>query len=210
MASFPSLTCFWDCHPHTHTAQTLSQDPSPGGHGCACLTWKGPRILPSLTRPPPLPGSHSSSPRAFSPAGTPTLMASGLCSPAPAPQTLVTLSPSLGRHPSSSVPDATSDPGLPRFLLLVSCVGELKIASATCALPGKDLVFPGVGPQGTDEVLLTNAPAFGPVLSRRALFPRLGRLDVHCVPHSLCDCGQSTWPLSASVSPSATGGSSLH
>lgn len=163
MASFPSLLLGL---PSKHTAQTLSQDPSPGGHGCACLTWKGPRFLPRLTRPPPLPGSHSSSPRAFSPAGTPTLKASGLCSPAPALQTLVTLIPSVGRHPSSSVPDATSDPGLPRFPLLVLCVGELKIASVACAPPGKDLVFPGVGPQGTDEVLVTNAPAFGPVLRR--------------------------------------------
>lgn len=175
--------------------------------------------LPDLERPqiPPQADTAPASPRLslqlptglLSSRYTPTLKAAGLCSPAPAPQILVTLSPSLGRHPSSSVPDATRDPGLPRFLLLVSCVGELKIASVACALPGKDLVFPGVGPQGTDEVLVTNAPAFGPVLSRCALFPRLGRLDVHCVPHVLCDCGQGTWPLSASVSPSATGGSSL-
>ena len=110
---------------------------------------------------PCLPGSHSGSPRAFSPAGTPTAKASGLCPPAPDLLTLVTHNSSLGL----SVPIATNDPGLPRFLLFVSCVGELKIARAVYAQPGKQMVFPGAGPQGTRDVFLTNAPDFGPMLS---------------------------------------------
>ena len=82
---------------------------------------------------PCLPGSHSGSQRAFSPAGTPTEKASGLCPPAPALLTLITHNPSLGRHPKPLGSQRDQRPRSPQIPAV--CVACGRTQNSQCSLP---------------------------------------------------------------------------
>lgn len=100
--------------------------------------------------------------------------------------------------PGTNNPDRSGSPQIP-----VACVMCYRTQNSKCSLsrPGKHLVFPEVGPQGTDEKVSAPSPLLVALCpADELLFPSRARRGVRCPLHSLCDRRQST-SLSVSQFP---------